>query len=251
MKNKNKSMYFCTKEQSSFSSISFKYTYKELISLEETEIIDVKKRDYFYGDENIDRKIIKNILSDIREIYPKVFNKYLNENINIVRDGLQHYPGVHNKLKIVDSYNLYLSILYKINTILAVAVPLNELYVRKDNIKKVYVLGSIIKLDNEFYTVRFIVNSYNNNITKIDIFNLYAINQKKVCSTDLTPHAIPSTISISKFLEIAIKTPLIKNVLSDDVLCFFNLQRETYDKLSENIVYSKTFKDIEDEILIK
>ena len=44
MKNKNKSIYFYTKEQSSFSSISFKYTYKELISLEETEIIDVKKR---------------------------------------------------------------------------------------------------------------------------------------------------------------------------------------------------------------
>ena len=44
MKNKNKSIYFYTKEQSSFSSISFKYSYKELISLEETEIIDVKKR---------------------------------------------------------------------------------------------------------------------------------------------------------------------------------------------------------------
>ena len=40
-------------------------------------------------------------------------------------------------------------------------------------------------------------------------------------------------------------------MLSDDILCFFNLERETYDKLSENIVYLKTFKDIEDEILIK
>ena len=47
MKNKNKSIYFYTKEQSSFSSISFKYTYKELISLEETEIIDVKKEIIF------------------------------------------------------------------------------------------------------------------------------------------------------------------------------------------------------------
>ena len=214
------------------------YSYENLITLEDTIIHEIKYQTFFEDNEYIENKKVKEILKKIKNENPILKNNYLNEYINLTTKGLEHYFQTRISNKTHNLYNDYLTIVNNIDKILPISIPVNELNIRKKNIKKTYILCSIVKFDKKIYAVRFIANKYIDEILGIDFNNLHSINKKEGAEHNLTLQHTPSTISISSFLEIAIRNPLLRNVLlSIDVLDHFNLEREINDKVSNNVIY--------------
>ncbi len=131
-------------------------------------------------------------------------------------------------------------VMLKIGAILGNSIRINELNPREDNIEKTYVLvGAAANDKGEPYIVSFVVNSFTNEITSVDV--LYSANAKTEPAGSLSPRvstpATDSIISISDLLDYVNK--YFPDILPESVLKHFGHEERPAGKLGESALFSE------------
>ena len=173
----------------------------------------------------------------------------LKIEINLVKNGLAHQIF---KRKINKNINKILS--FNAPEIIKNSIAINELKPRNNDKGALILLGAFT-FEGKDYVVRTVINVNELEIQKIDIYNLYSIQQgevikkeSKLASQDSTPVAYyDSTISVKDLLEISKSIPQINSVLSKDVLKNLGVERIVDNNITENLKFSKFSNEVDFE----
>lgn len=218
-------------ENSAFSNGDKKYSYNELTSKPDMEIVSITE-DFAKNGNAVDRK---GILQQAKKTNC-VYVKDLGENVNITRKGILHFTEKTIKLS-SNAISDTAKITPDIAEIIKNSVVVNELRVRENknrDIKKSFVLIGLATDTNNDYLVRTIVDKYTNDVLECDFYNLYATKAKKEEMLGRSPSAVGQTssntvpslsISISDLLKNVKDVKLVNSVLSEDVLDNLGIER--------------------------
>lgn len=218
-------------ENSAFSNSDKKYSYNELTSKPDMEIVSITE-DFAKNGNAVDRK---GILQQAKKTNC-VYVKDLGENVNITRKGILHFTEKTIKLS-SNAISDTAKITPDIAEIIKNSVVVNELRVRENknrDIKKSFVLIGLATDTNNDYLVRTIVDKYTNDVLECDFYNLYATKAKKEEMLGRSPSAVGQTssntvpslsISISDLLKNVKDVKLVNSVLSKDVLDNLGIER--------------------------
>lgn len=163
-----------------------------------------------------------------------VYVEDIGSDVTLAVDGLRH--GLDRRL------NKNAAVTLNAGKILKSAILVNELTPKNTNASGSYVLLGMAKnKSNEPYVVEFVVNSFDNEITSVNV--LYSANAKKESAvlnapalTESPLRITDSTISISEFLDLSIgKFP---DILPESVLKHYGYDSRPNGKLGNSALYS-------------
>lgn len=132
-------------------------------------------------------------------------------------------------------------VLLHIGEVLKNAIRINELNPRSEDVNETYALVGVASDNNVFYTVSFVVNSYTNEVDKIDV--LYSSNTKKgpaallpTFTENFSATPTDPDISIANLLELV--NMHFADLLPEDVLRKFGYDRRPEGKIGDSALYS-------------
>ena len=230
------------------------YTYNEIVSKNNMQIIDLSREIPRRTDGKVDKKsLVETAMKNAEKVGGQnaqgnaiIHVDDTERDVVLSKASLRH--GIDRRIE------RQAPVILQIGEVLKNSIEINELTPKKQLAENSYVLLGVAQKNGERHIISSIVNSFTNEIEQVDV--LYSINVKKesaVSKTRASGNALQSltdsTISISDLLEIV--KDVHPEILPKDVLDKFNLNRGNseiesklkYSLKSDSQTKSKAFKD--------
>ncbi len=220
---------------------SDRYSYEALTSKPDMYLTTINNTVQYKPTKSIRKKAVEQALNNANSIGDvdenggvSVYVNDINKRVILSRKGLEH--GLDRRF----SDNLPATL--KAGELLQNSIIINEITPQKPEADSAYVLiGAGKSSDGKISIVRFIVNTYTNELTSVDV--LYALNTKKELAVlnapPLTNDSLwitNSSISISQLLDFVNKH--FPDILPEDVLKHYGYKSRPEGKVGESAIYS-------------